>query len=405
MLVTGARVWDGLADRPVEGVFIRVSGSTIAEMGPDLRPAPDEEVLDLAGHTITPGFIDCHVHCTFDPLAITDAVVDSAATKALKAVIRLGDMLAKGFTTVRDVGCIDSEFITVDLKRAQAAGLFVGPRMVVAPHVLSATGGHGDPSALLAHSLTAETGILAFENADGPEQVRSQVRNEMRFGADWIKFAATGGFSSPSDDPGQVTYSQEEMDMLVSTARDLGMSASPHAYGDEGIQRAVRAGVRGIEHGNLASADTLRMMTDAGVFLVPTVSTVVYRARTTEDDDAWVGVPGYKRRKYRKYAAQILECADNMARSNVQIAYGTDVGVVDFAFQDREFEELVKAGVGVTRAMKSATSTAADYLQLPDRGVLRPGMLADLVAMPGNPWEDITVTQRVDLVMQGGIVR
>lgn len=405
MLLTGAKVWDGIAAGPVEGLAIRIEGETIAEIGPGLVAQAEEEVIDLSGHTITPGFIDCHVHCTLDPIALTSVVSDSISTKALKAAVRLREMLAKGFTTVRDVGCIDAEFITVDLKRAQASGLIVGPRMVVAPHVLSATGGHGDPSALLAHSLSADSGILSFENADGPDQVRSFVRNEMRYGADWIKFAATGGFSSPSDDPSQVSYSQEEMDVLVATARDLGLSASPHAYGDEGIRRAVKAGVRGIEHGNLATAGTLRMMSDAGVYLVPTVSTVVYRARTIDDDAAWVGVPDYKRRKYRKYASAIRECADSMAGSDVRVVYGTDVGVVDFEFQNREFEELVKAGLDVTRAMKAGTSLAAEYLQLPDRGVLLPGKLADLVAMPGDPWLDITATQRVSLVIQGGVAR
>ncbi|EUA08828.1 amidohydrolase family protein [Mycobacterium xenopi 4042] len=240
--------------------------------------------------------------------------------------------------------------------------------------------------------------------ADGCDEIRTRVRQEIRAGADWIKFAATGGFASPSDDPGQATYSQEEMDVLVATAADLGVPVTPHSYGDEGIQRAVRAGVRSIEHGNLASADTLRMMEDAGVFLVPTQYAIVSGARRGEDDPVWAAMPEYAKRKARKYRGALLDAAERVAASNVRIAFGTDAGM--FPHQDnwREFPTMVSTGISPLRALQAATSVAAELLQLDDLGVIAEGKIADLIAMPGDPFTDIEVTGQVDLVMKEGVI-
>jgi tryptophan 2-monooxygenase len=330
--------------------------------------------------------------------------LESSTAKTLKALPRLRALLMNGFTTVRDLGCGDVDYPTIDLRNAVAAGIVEGPRMVVAPHLISARGGHGDFSGMVADEYQGCCRPLELAAADGGDEIRTRVRQEIRAGANWIKFAATGGFASPSDDPGHATYSQDEMNVLVATARDLEIPVTPHSYGDEGIQRAVRAGVRSIEHGNLASADTLRMMQDAGVFMVPTQYTLLSGARRGEDDPKWAAMPEHSRRKMRKYRDAILSGAEHLAASDVRIAFGTDAGMFPHQENWCEFPMMVSNGITPLRALRAATSAAAELLQLDDLGVIAEGKIADLIAMPGDPFVDINVTGQVDFVMKDGVI-
>jgi tryptophan 2-monooxygenase len=402
-LITGANVWDGISDRAAPRQVL-VVGGRIQRLGERIEAPTDAQVVDLSGHTLTPGFMDCHVHVTIAPPLGPAVALDSSVAKTLKALPVLKALLHNGFTTIRDLGCGDLDYPTVDLRNAVAAGIVEGPRMVVAPHMISARGGHGDFSGMVADEYQGCSRALELAAADGRDEIRTRVRQEIRAGADWIKFAATGGFASPSDDPGQATYSQEEMDVLVATAADLDIPVTPHSYGDEGIQRALRAGVRSIEHGNLALAETLRMMEDAGVFMVPTQYAIVSGARRGEDDPMWAVMPEYARRKAQKYRGPLLDAAERLAASNVRIAFGTDAGMFPHHENWQEFPTMVSTGITPLRALQAATSIAAELLRLDDLGVIAEGKIADLVAMPGDPFTDIEVTGRVDFVMKDGVI-
>jgi imidazolonepropionase-like amidohydrolase len=192
------------------------------------------------------------------------------------------------------------------------------------------------------------------------------------------------------------------MNILVATATDLEIPVTPHSYGDEGIRRAVRAGVRSIEHGNLASAETLHMMQDAGVFMVPTQYTILSGARRDEGDSVWA--PDYTRRKFQKYRGQLLDSAELLAASDVRIAFGTDAGTFPHHENWREFPMMASTGITPLRALRAATSVAAELLCLDDLGVIAEGKIADLIAMPGDPFADINVTGQVDFVMKEGVI-
>ncbi len=402
-LITGANVWDGISAQAAPGQVLVVDGR-IQQVADVIEAPPDARVVDLSGHTLTPGFMDCHVHVTLAPPVGVMMALESSNAKTLKSLPRLRALLMNGFTTIRDLGCGDVDYPTIELRNAVADGIVEGPRMVVAPHMISARGGHGDFSGMVADEYQGCCRPLELAAADGSDEIRTRVRQEIRAGANWIKFAATGGFASPSDDPGHATYSQEEMNVLVATAADLHIPVTPHSYGDEGIQRAVRAGVRSIEHGNLASPETMRMMQDAGVFMVPTQHTILSGARRDEGDALWAAMPEHSRRKMQKYRGALLDAAEHLAASDVRIAFGTDAGM--FPHQDnwREFPMMVSTGITPLRALRAATSAAAELLQLDDLGVIADGKTADLIAMPGDPFADIEVTGQVDFVMKDGVI-
>jgi imidazolonepropionase-like amidohydrolase len=402
-LITGAQVWDGISEGAAPQQVL-VADGRIQRLAQAIEPPPDARVVDLTGHTLTPGFIDCHTHVTLTPQLGPALAADSSVARALKSLPVLRALLLNGFTTVRDLACGDLDYPTIDLRNAVAARIIDGPRMVVAPHMISARGGHGDFSGMVADQYQGPSRPLELAAADGDDEIRIRVRQEIRAGADWIKFAATGGFASPSDDPAHSTYSQHEMDVLVATAADLDVPVTPHSYGDEGIKRAVRAGVRSIEHGNLASAEALGMMEDAGVFLVPTQYVILSSARRDDDDPYWATVSESMGRKFRKYRVALLEAAERLAASNVRVAFGTDAGM--FPHQDnwREFPMMVSTGITPLRALRAATSVAAELLRLDALGVIAEGKVADLIGMPGDPFTDIDVTGRVDFVMKDGVI-
>lgn len=390
--VRADRLWDGVSDRPVDSLGVRVRDGRVAELTTTRPPPSGSDTVELPGCTLLPGFIDCHVH-TLDERLDTS----SAAYQTLQALPALRTLLACGFTTVRDLGGAHKPLNTA-LRRAVHEGLVTGPRMLVAPNILSPRGGHADKSPELAERYGVEIGTLA----DGPDELRRAVRLQARAGADWIKFVASGGFSSPVDGPDDTAYSQAEMDALASTARDLHLPCAAHAFDDESITRAVRAGVRSIEHACLATSSAYGLMAEYGTFLVPTQYAQSYFLARLDDERLWADQPPKMRRAYHRYAEELRVGLRRPAGTDVRIAFGTDAGMFPYAESWREFPTLVGNGLSPLRALRAATGVAAELLSRPDLGRIAPGATADLVALRGDPFQDIDATGRVRWVMQGG---
>ncbi|MFE8937948.1 amidohydrolase family protein [Streptomyces sp. NPDC007872] len=387
------RLWTGLHDRPHHGGQVVVENGRIVSVDTTTTdPSDTDAVVDLPGCTLLPGLIDCHVH-----LADENADGDSAPYQVLTALPAMRALLDNGFTTVRDLGSAHQP-LNVALRNAVEEGLITGPRIVAAPNIISPRGGHEDKAPGLAQRYGAQIGTVA----DGPDEIRRAVRRQARDGADWIKYAGSGGFSSPADSPDSVSYAQEEVDVLVATARDLRLSCAVHAFADEAVRRAVRAGVRSVEHGTFATPATYAMMKREGVFLVPTQYCQRLFLDHLDDEDFWRDKPAHLPRSYRSFAGLLREGLHQQATADVRIAFGTDAGMFPHRDNWREFLTLVDHGLTPLRALRAATITAAALLDRPDLGQITPEAVADLVAVEGNPLTDIEAMGRVRLVMSGG---
>ncbi|MFF3641096.1 amidohydrolase family protein [Streptomyces sp. NPDC002564] len=394
VLLTAPHWWDGHRLRPHARVLVRDGRITDTDCR---RPPPGTTHTDLGGHTLLPGLIDCHVHLAQPP---PTTAPDTTTSRALAALPALRDLLANGFTTVRDLGATLDDPPTIHLRHALATGIITGPRLLLAPHMISPRNGHADHSTYAAPPGTREHGALA----DGTDEILRQIRLEARLGADWIKCAATGGITSPTDRPDLPAYTQDELDTLVRAATDLGLPCATHAFSDDGIIRAVRAGVRSVEHACLATPATLELLRTHGVFLVPTLYAVTYHLDRLDDEAFWAGRPR-EHAKLTRYAEALRGHGSRIAAGNTKLAFGTDAGLFPHSENWREFPALTTAGLAPHQALRAATSTAAELLRCPDLGTIAPGSRADLIAVPGNPLHDIDVMGAVDFVMQHGAVR
>ncbi|MGH8296522.1 MAG: metal-dependent hydrolase family protein, partial [Steroidobacteraceae bacterium] len=363
---------------------------------PSVRKPADAQTIDLSDRTVSPGFIDTHVHLTMDASNLAQQTLQSSAAKALKGLSIAREYMRYGFTTLRDMGSADPEFPTVDLRNAINRGLVQGPRLIVAAHILSSSAGHGD----LRGFYASRWDLFVSAIADDAGAIKALVRREHTFGSDWIKTTNTGGYFSPGDDPARVTWFDDEMNVLAATARQLGMPVAVHTGAAEGCKQAIRAGARSLEHAYLIDREALAMTKQAGAFLVPTMQMTqedmrALQAHTLPCQAVW---------KFSRDNRQIIASQRLIAGSDVNIAYGTDCGMFPFSHGILEFQAMVVAGLTPARALKAATSVAAELLNQPDIGVLAVGKHADIVAMPGDPIADIGVTAKVDFVMKSGRV-
>ena len=395
VLICG-RVFNGVSDTLSEKMEILVKNNHITSVGKSVERPADAQIIDLSDRTVSPGFIDTHVHLTMDASNLARQTLESSASKALKGLSLAREYMSYGFTTLRDLGCVDPDWPTVDLRNAINAGVVQGPRIIVAAHIISASAGHGDLRGFYNPRWTLPVSAIADDQAS----IKSLVRREHIFGSDWIKTTNTGGYFSAGDDPDRVTWFDDEMEALTSTARQLGMPVAVHTGAAEGCKQAIRFGVRSLEHAYLIDGEGLAMAEKSGVYVVPTMQMTQEDLHQLHEGT----LPCQAVWKFRRDNEKILASQRLLASSKVQVAYGTDCGMFPFSHGILEFQAMVAAGLSPIRALKAATSVAAEMLQRTDLGVIAPGKVADIIAIPENPLNDIGATAKVDFVMKDGIV-
>lgn len=377
---------------------VAINGGRITEIGPHLR-SPASIEIDLAGRVLMPGLIDCHLHICADSMTAYPNFLPSVAVARAARILK--DTLLRGFTTVRDAGGADAGY-----RQAVAEELIVGPRLFVAGRAISQTGGHGDlrfPGDLEKRS-TAMSELTGMRIVDGVDEMRRAAREELRRGADQVKLLVSGGISSPSDPLMGDQFSDAEIACAVEEARRAGKYTMAHAYSPASIARAVKLGVRTVEHGNFLDEAAAQDMARAGAFLVPTL--VVYKRAV--EHAAEIGISAFHLEKAREVLAVGPRSLEIAARAGVKIGFGTDLFRAPKEYQCEEFliREAVQKPLDILR---SATLVGAEIVGLEGQvGRVAKGYLADLIALDGNPLQDLGLFQgqgrSIPLILKAGKV-
>jgi imidazolonepropionase-like amidohydrolase len=378
-----------------------VRGDRIAEVADGRAAPPGATVVDLSGHTCSPGWIDLHVHLgqESNPKAYEERFRLDETAYAFRSVGYAERTLLAGFTTVRDLG----GEVALDLRDAINQGLVRGPRIYAAGKSIATTGGHADPSngmsAKLSHLMGPPGPTEGVIN--GVDSARQAVRQRYKDGSDVIKITATGGVLSYAKSADAPQFTVEEIRAIVATAQDYGYRVAAHAHGKQGMLRAIEGGVTTIEHGTFMDEEVFAAMKKSGTWYVPTISAGIFVGQKAKE-------PGYLpeivRPKAERVGAMIRQTFGNAYKAGVKIAFGTDSGVGPHGSNALEFGYMVAAGMPAAEALQSATLHAATVIGAEDLGQLAPGFKADLVAVPGNPLEDVALTSKVDFVMKDGVV-
>jgi imidazolonepropionase-like amidohydrolase len=376
----------------IEGDRIKAIGSA-SDMAS--RIPAGAKTIDLSKYTVLPGLIDCHTHLTMTPhdsgpFGLHASYPRQALTGARNARVTL----EAGFTTVRNVGA--SGYSDIALRDAINAGDVPGPRMLASGPPLSITGGHGDENFLGPQFDWSSDGV-----ADGVDGVQKKVRENIKYGADVIKFMATGGVLSEGDNPALAQYSEEEMKAIVDTAHSLGRKVAAHAHGAGGIKLAVIAGVDSIEHGSYINDEDIALMKERGTYLVPTV----YLEDWLIENVNALGLTPNMIEKAKTVLPIAQQNLSHAFKSGVKVALGTDAAVYPHGLNGHEFGKMVDMGLPPLEAIQAGTVNAADLLGWSDRvGTLEPGKFADIVAVEGDPVANVHLLENVSFVMKGGAV-
>ena len=395
------RLFDSRSGRLLDAHTIVVREGKILQVLSGRPTVADAEVVDLPGHTCTPGWTDLHVHLDGEssPDSYSEGFRLDDVDFALRAVGYARKTLQAGFTSVRDLG----GRITPHLRNAINQGLIEGPRIWAAGTSIATTGGHADPTngvnAELAHLYGPPGPTEGVVNSI--DDARQAVRQRYKEGSDVIKITATGGVLSYARSADAPQFTIEEVKAIVDTAKDYGYTVAAHAHGTEGMKRAILGGVTSIEHGTMMTDELMALMKQKGTWYVPTISAGRFVADKAKIDGYF---PEIVRPKAARIGAQIQQTFASAYRSGVKIGFGTDMGVGPHGDNAREFLYMVEAGMPAAAALQAATINAAQLLGVSDQGVIEAGTRADIVAMPGDPLADINAVLKVDFVMKDGVV-
>jgi imidazolonepropionase-like amidohydrolase len=395
------RLFDSRGGKLLGAHTIMVREGKIAEVRPGRSEAAGATVVDLSGHTCTPGWTDLHVHLgqESNPRSYEEGFRLDPADFALRGVGYARKTLLAGFTSVRDLG----GEVTPHLRDAINQGLIEGPRIWAAGKSIATTGGHADPT----NGMNAALSHLA--GPPGPTEgvinsvsdARHAVRQRYKDGSDVIKITATGGVLSYARSADAPQFTVDEVKSVVETANDYGYKVAAHAHGTEGMKRAVLGGVTSIEHGTFMTDEVMTLMKQKGTWYVPTISAGRFVADKAKIDGYF---PEIIRPKATRVGAQIQATAAKAYKAGVRIAFGTDAGVSPHGENAKEFVYMVDAGIAPAYALQSATFFAAQVLGVDDQGVIEAGKRADIVAVPGDPVADIGQVMKVAFVMKDGVV-
>lgn len=395
-VIRAGRLLDVKAGKMLSNQAVVIQGDKVVSVGPaaEVKSQPGDTIIDLPNATVLPGLIDVHTHLTFDPKFGYESLGISIPREALTGAKNARITLEAGFTTVRNVGA--DGYSDVALRDAINAGDVPGPRMLVSGPALGITGGHCDNNLLPWEYHVSDPGV-----ADGVPAVQHKVREVIKYGADVIKICATGGVLSKGDDPQASQYTLEEMKAIVADAHRLGRKVAAHAHGAQGIMWASQAGVDSVEHCSYIDDASIAEVKKNGTYVVPTL----YLSDWLTENMEKIGMPEMFATKARQVFGIVQNNLRHAFASGVKVAFGTDAAVYPHGLNAHEFAVYVKLGMTPAQAIRTATVNAADLLGWSDRvGSLEFQKWADLIAVDGDPLQDITTLQHVKFVMKGGDV-
>ena len=398
---TYALVADGLIDGKAHNVLqdkaVIVTGNQIVAVI-NIDHIPEEAIkIDLPGTTLMPGMINAHEHPLLYKSDYQNAHLQaSSAYKALLGLKNLQRLLRAGWTTIRVMGDGDVYYANQDIRKVIDSGVFIGPRLTGAAHYISITGGGGDVNYFSPEQTVIADGLIA----DGPDEIRKAIRKEIKYGSDWIKIMVTGAFMSVGDNPRNVSFSPEELAAAIDEASRHNIPVAAHAHATEGINQAIIAGARSIEHGSYLDEESIALMVKHQTFYVPTIYIGDYYANSgkllaqSKNDEF-----------YNSFRAEWLKMIGKAYNAGVKITVGSDL--CGYAIQShvcaREFATLIEAGLSPMDAIKAGTIVGAELLQWDDKlGSIEANKLADIIAVSGNPLEDISALENPVFVMKDG---
>ncbi|MDC0914155.1 amidohydrolase family protein [Gammaproteobacteria bacterium] len=384
-----------------KAVTVRIKGNKILEVTKGYAtPKKNDEIVNLKQSYVLPGFMDMHVHLAqeYVPKAERRSKIEPEY-RALFAANAASKTLMAGFTSVRNLG--DGGMETISLRDAIKEGLVIGPRIFTSGKTIATTGGHGDPTNGMPKDNysppSPEEGVV-----DSPEDAKKAVRQRYKDGADGIKITATGGVLSVAKSGENPQFTDDELNSIVATANDYGLWTAAHAHGKEGMKRAVIAGINSIEHGTYMDQEVMDLMKSKGTYYVPTIMAGDWVAEKAKIPNFF---PALVKPKAEKIGPQIQSTFAKAYKAGVKIAFGTDSGVSAHGDNWQEFILMTNAGMTNQDALKSATIETAKLLRIEDKlGQIKPGMLADIIAVQQNPVEDISTVENVIFVMKDGVI-